>query len=401
MVHNKRLILVSQFVDNFGSGFSRIALIILVTNWFHNALYVGVLSFFLFVPGILLAAPIGRYVDRRQRLKPLLMQTSLAAAGAVFFLFLCVYLNWRIYSLLVLSAVVYDIFTEFFDPIVTKLTVHLFDVPVYKQINAAISTARTSASLFAGILVTALSTIIPIYWLFLFDFMSYLIVCVCLIGLNEGTADYHSGSQLDVTFTSATWNSFGFVKQLLDQFPAMLPVLVTALLFNILLAPNAVYFTQIATTVYHDSNLTGIMDSMFSVGFLLGSILYRWLENHVKVHTFIQIAIIQVPIAFLAFSQSRHILGCLLGLLLLGGALPDFNISCKTILQERIPESDLATVSNSYYALINLSQPVGLLGIPILISGMGIQQFSLLAGVTYLLVTLVIIGTRKISVQLD
>lgn len=48
---NQRIILVSQFINSFGSGFSRVALIILVTQWFHQPLALGGLTFCLFVPG--------------------------------------------------------------------------------------------------------------------------------------------------------------------------------------------------------------------------------------------------------------------------------------------------------------------------------------------------------------
>ncbi|MFC6261239.1 MFS transporter [Levilactobacillus fujinensis] len=398
MVTNKNIILVSQFINDFGSGFSRVALIILITTWFHAAIYVGIYSFCLFVPGIILAAPIGHFVDQQARLKPFLLKTSLAAAVAVLLILGLVGLRVKNFPLLIVSAILYDTCSSFYGPIITKLTVRLFDATVYSRLNAAISTAMMSANLLSGVLVTALMTILPLATLFLADFLSYLIVFCLLLGIHENIVSTPAAPS---QFTGSAWNGFGYVRQLFHQFPALVPVLMTALLFNILLAPNDVYFTQLATMVFHNAKTTGLMTSAFSVGFLLGSLLYRWLAKTVQLHTFIQLSLIEIPIAFFMFGESRWLLGSLFGVILLGSALPFFNISNKTILQKQVPEEDLATVSNSYYALINLSQPIGLLGIPLIIDAVGMRPFTLLASITYLAIAGVIIATKKISPALD
>ncbi|WP_125582241.1 MFS transporter [Levilactobacillus cerevisiae] len=400
-MNNKNIILISQFVNNFGTGFSRIALLILISTWFHNALYIGIFSFTLFVPEILLAAPIGYFVDKNPQLKKLLIASCLASSAAVFLLLACAFFKIRVFSLLVAGAVLYDICSAFFDPVVTKLTVEWFDSATFNQINAAISTARMGANLFSGVLVTVLMTLIPLFTLFLFDFLSYLIVAGLLTKLVTVTKKPTTAARTQVEIKETIWNGLGLVHQLLKQVPALIPVLTTALLFNILLAPNDVYFTQMAAKIFSNTKLTGIMESLFSIGFLLGSVVYRFLSTRVKIHTFIRIAIVQVPIAFLIFGQSRNLFGSLLGLLLLGGALPFFNISSKTILQQKIQSKNLAAVSNSYFSLINLSQPVGLLGIPILINSLGIRFFFFIGGVGYLLLSLIIIVSGKISPQLD
>lgn len=401
-MNNKSVILFSQFINEFGSGFSRIALIILVTNWFHNPVYVGILTFGVFVPEILLAAPIGYFVDKKAHLKSLLIQSSIASAISVIIIFLCVYFNLRNFVLLVICAVIYDIFSGFFDPIIVKLTVQLFEKNDYNKINSAISTARTSAGLFSGILVTAFTSFMPIEYLFLFDFLSYVVISLVLLGLSEQSMVTQAlRGNTGEEYKSNIWNSFGFVKQLLRDFPPLVPVLVTALLFNILLAPNSVYFSQISGEVFQNVKLMGVMDSFFSFGFLAGSVIYRFTYERVRIHTFLQISIVQVPASFLLFGESQNIISTLIGLLLLGSALPFFNISSKTVLQRVIPEVKLATVSNSYFSLINLTQPIGLLGIPILINLFGIRVFSLVAGIAYLGLTLVILTTGKISTALD
>lgn len=151
---NKKVILVSQFVNNFGSGFSRIALIILVTTWFKNPIYVGVYSFFLFVPNILLATPIGYFIDSCRNQKKLLISTSFLSAIAVLGIVLLTYFKVKSFFLLVFFAIVYNLVSGFYMPVVTKITVQIFDRNEYNDINAAISTAMTGANLFSGIIVT-------------------------------------------------------------------------------------------------------------------------------------------------------------------------------------------------------------------------------------------------------
>lgn len=52
---NRKIILLTQFILSFGGGMPNIALLTLITKWFVSANYVGIYSFCLFVPRVLLA----------------------------------------------------------------------------------------------------------------------------------------------------------------------------------------------------------------------------------------------------------------------------------------------------------------------------------------------------------
>lgn len=395
---NQRIILVSQFINSFGSGFSRVALIILVTQWFHQPLALGGLTFCLFVPGVLLAAPIGNLVDRQSRLRPMLVGSSLLASLTDLLIGLIVILTLKWYWLLVLLAIANDILNSPFDPAVMKLTVRLFDRTVYNRINAALTTATVSAGLFSGVLATIAMTVVPLAGLFLIDFGSYVVIAGLLLVLREPRVTV---PPVVAQSTTAVWNLFATVGRLLHRVPILMPVLLLALLFNVLLAPNTVYLTQLATQVFHNLKLTGVMDSTFSLGFLLGAVLDRTLSDRVPLHRFMQVAVTLVPVAFLILGTAHFLLGTLAGLLVLGCALPFFNVSMKTLLQDHIPENDLARVTNSFYALINLTQPIGLLGIPLLLNGLGVQRFCWLAGINYLGIAVAALATHRLSVRLD
>ncbi|WP_334116588.1 hypothetical protein, partial [Ligilactobacillus sp.] len=72
-----------------------------------------------------------------------------------------------------------------------------------------------------------------------------------------------------------------------------------------------------------------------------------------------------------------------------------------TVFQNKIPQECFGTVSNCLYALINLSQPVGLLGVPVFLSVFGIQKYSVTVFIFYVSLALALIGSNKISVELD
>ncbi|KZU11244.1 hypothetical protein Nizo2264_2568 [Lactiplantibacillus plantarum] len=115
----------------------------------------------------------------------------------------------------------------------------------------------------------------------------------------------------------------------------------------------------------------------------------------------IQLALLLVPTAVSILGLAHTLLLALSALVLLGIVIPFFNISSKTILQNRVPQSELGTVFNSYFALMNPSQPIGLLGIPVLISAFGIQPILVITGTIYLLAAMTLIGLNKFPVELN
>lgn len=168
---NQRLILVSQFINSFGSGFSRVALIILV--------------------------------DRQSRLRPLLVGSSLLASLTDLLIGLIVILTLKWYWLLVLLVIANDILNSLFDPAVMKLTVRLFDRTVYNRINAALTTATVSAGLFSGVLATVAMTVVPLAGLFLIDFGSYVVIAGLLLALREPRVTI---PPVAAQSTTAVWN---------------------------------------------------------------------------------------------------------------------------------------------------------------------------------------------------
>lgn len=89
------------------------------------------------------------------------------------------------------------------------------------------------------------------------------------------------------------------------------------------------------------------------------------------------------------------------GIVLLGFAIPLYNISTRLILQTKVSKETVATVSNSYYALLNATQPIGLLGFPSLISLWGIGSVLLGSAALLGLLTLGVVISRQISAELD
>ena len=91
---NTRIISSSQFISNFGTAMTRISLVILISTWFSNPIYIGLYSFFLFVPGIVFASPIGSLVDNCRNLKRLLVETlvlSLLSVLAILLFFASIF----------------------------------------------------------------------------------------------------------------------------------------------------------------------------------------------------------------------------------------------------------------------------------------------------------------------
>lgn len=386
----------SQFLISFGAGMSNIALLTLITKWFVSANYIGLYSFFLFVPRVVLATYIGSLVDKSCDLKRLLLQSMFGTALLMLVIASSIYLELRYFWWLVFWAVLYEIVSSFYLPILTKLIVELFTKEDLNKLNASLTTAVTSANLFSGLVVAFLSSFIALEKFFFFDLGLYLVALGILCFLKVGK----STPQTSSSQTTPWWSGVGVVKTFLGQNKYLAPVFYGALLFNIALAPQSVYFTELAQKVFGNLKLVGIFDSLFVAGFLLGSVAYRLTTPKFKIHQYITSSLLLVSSAFLLLGLRQSAL-TYLGIGVLGVAIPLYNISMKTILQTKIPKAKLATVSNSYYALMNVTQPLGLLGLPYMISFLGINTSLLLIALGLFSLTSWLIVGKKISLQLD
>ena len=396
---NTKIISSSQFINNFGTAMTRISLVILISTWFSNPIYIGLYSFFLFVPGIVFASQIGSLVDNCRNLKRLLVETlvlSLLSVLAILFIF-CI--NLRSFPLLVLLAVLYSVLCDFYTPIISKITMIIFDKREYMKINADITTAMTSANLFSGVLVTVLLGLINFKGVFEIDILSYVIVTSLILFLEVPDNDKFSSKNKENrnVLVSGFDKAYVFIRE--NKY--LISPLIGAVIFNIILAPLDVYLTQIATINADNKGIVGILDSLFSFGFLISSIGYRFLSSRIRIHQFISLSLLQVPLAILLMGNTRSLMISAFGLIILGASIPLYNISLKTVFQNKIPEDDFGAISNCLYALINLSQPIGLLGVPTFISFCGIQKYSITVFIIYISLGISLIIANKISTELD
>lgn len=394
---NRRIILLTQFILSFGGGMSNIALLTLITKWFVSANYVGLYSFCLFVPRVLLATYIGGQVDRSKDLK----RTLLFSMGwtALFMLIMTssVILEVKHFWWLVMWALFYEVASSYYYPCLTKLLVVLFERSELSKLNASLSTAVTSANLFSGSVVTVAIGFVSLGVFLAIDLSLYLVGLVLFFALKVETK---SSAETPSEPPASLWNGVKVVKSLLKENHYLAPIFYIALIFNIVLAPQSVYFAELANNVFHDLKLLGLCNTLFVSGFLLGSLFYRVVDVRLKTHEYIIWALVLVPLAFgLIGAPARwSVYG---GIVLLGFAIPLYNISTRLILQIKVSKETVATVSNSYYALLNATQPIGLLGFPYLISLWGIGSVLLGSAALLGLLTLGVVISRQISAELD
>lgn len=347
---NRKIILLTQFILSFGGGMSNIALLTLITKWFVSANYVGIYSFCLFVPRVLLATYIGNQVDQTKNLKRLLL---LSMGWTAFFMLIVtgsVILEFKHFWWLVIWSLGYEIASSYYLPILTRLLVELFARAELSKLNASLSTAVTSANLFSGLIVTLAMGVVNLGIFLALDLGLYLLGLTLFLALKVEPKVLNESQSVE-SFSSL-WNGVKVVKQLLRKNRYLAPIFYLALLFNIVLAPQSVYFAELAHNVFYDLKLLGLFNTLFVSGFLLGSLFYRVVDVSLKIHEYISAASVLVPVAFSLIGSTVKwlVYG---GIVLLGFAIPLYNISTRIILQTKIKKDQVATVSNSYYALLN------------------------------------------------
>ena len=205
----------------FWRGMSNIALLTLITKWFVSANYVGLYSFCLFVPRVLLATYIGGQVDRSKDLK----RTLLFSMGwtALFMLIMTssVILEVKHFWWLVMWALFYEVASSYYYPCLTKLLVVLFERSELSKLNASLSTAVTSANLFSGSVVTVAIGFVSLGVFLAIDLSLYLVGLVLFFALKVETK---SSAETPSEPPASLWNGVKVVKSLLKENHYLAPI---------------------------------------------------------------------------------------------------------------------------------------------------------------------------------
>ncbi|MEY8661624.1 MFS transporter [Ligilactobacillus faecis] len=159
-------------------------------------------------------------MDKSCDLKRLLLQSMLGTALLMLVIASSIYLELRYFWWLVFWAVLYEIVSSFYLPILTKFIVELFTKEDLNKLNASLTTAVTSANLFSGLLVAFLSSFIALEKFFFLDLGLYLVALGILCFLKVGK----STPQTSSSQTTPWWNGVGVVKTFLGQNKYLAPV---------------------------------------------------------------------------------------------------------------------------------------------------------------------------------
>lgn len=380
MKKNTLVLLLNAFIDQFGTGFTKVGVLIYAaTKLSLGGLTLSVLIFT--IPNIVLGVPIGKFVDHIRWPKYLLLLAQFVAAVVSMMLFIVSKTSnsFAFFMLLLLLIAA----CELADPVLNKIVVLSYSKDRLGNVNSLLSGSATVANIISSMIATALVSLSGVAVLFLVDAASYLICFISIMFL-----DMHLVAHDEKTNVS--------VEKIKTRMPrTLVQITWLACFVNLFLSSFSIYLTKLTEIVFHQVDYIGVLESLFSIGILLGTVVYPVITSKLRIKQALVTACTLIAVCYFIMNVGKA--GVVLGVVLLGIALPIFNIAVKTYIQQNAPINSLGSIYTSFYAILNVASVLGVLLVPLIINYVGIRNFLQLSSLLILSVTVLWFWTMRIS----
>ncbi len=374
---------ISEGVNTFGSMLSKLMFVFILSVVNHNVTSVGLLSIVLILPSIVLGPFIGNFIDHRENLLRIMISVNVISAIMMFCLSGYIYIYGSnakyITEVILLTALFSSLFSCMYNPTATKFIKMSVSNEQYVNVTSKLTSYTTLGGMIASLGSSFMMVKNMEYLGILLDGFSFVISLFFLSNLHNPSNKTEGEIQNDaLNLKEGIINSISDIKQ-----PIILGVFITSFCYNFLLAPFQVYSSSVAN-IAHLPSLVGILQTVYTLGMLSGSLIYSKIYGHLGTIRMLNIALFGVPLAFFLLGNLYYI-----GFFILGMMIPTYNITTKNIFMEVIPDYRFATFMTVYGSFLGIVQPISLFVIPAVIDNSSFYTFLKYAVVIYFVIALV------------
>ncbi len=373
-----------ETVSLLGSQVTTLALPLTAVIVLHSSvLQVGLLTATRWAPYLLVALPLGVWVDRRAR-KPLLILADLGQAGSLAAIPVLYALGDLSLAALLLVALGAGSFSVLFELAYRSYLPSVVEQSELTSANAKLSISESGAEVggpaIAGVLVQAIGAPLAV----LLDAVSYLVSAASLLTIKRSEASPPPSSGASVRAEIGAGLRFTFASRLLRAFAG--EAATYNLFWQLIVTVLPVYLIR---QLHYSPSAVGFILGAGSVGALLGAAYTGRVSRRIGVGaTMIAAAIIGdlAPLALPAISAHTVLAAVALGgaFFAQGIGITGCNVHTNSIRQTVTPHRLLGRTNAAYRALVSGSAPLGGLAGGALGASVGLRN-ALLVGAVGLL----------------
>lgn len=338
---NFALLWTAQFISTMGTSLATLAASILVFRVTGSALSVGLMLIATALPGLFIGLVAGVFVDRLDRRK-LMVAADLIRAVLVGLIpvLLPFGIGW-LYAIVMLTSAV----GQFFDPAQASV---LPEVAPDEELAAANSmmTISSVGSMTVGYAAAGLlASDASVGWAFYLDALSFMCSALCVAGVRVPALP----PVVDTSVAAVARNLRSGIAFVAGT-PALRSLFILFMLIFAVFGFQNALMLPFATRALHASSLQyGILEGVFTIGFVLGSLLMAQLADRLHAGQWVSLSIIVMGVIGVAFAFAPSVLAAI-GLHTVGGAAnaPSY-IGRSLLIQRSTPREMRGRVSSAFF----------------------------------------------------
>ncbi|WP_313339825.1 MFS transporter [Sedimentibacter sp.] len=349
---NLILLLAGRMVSDTGTSIQMVVMPLYIIDIGGSAATIGLYSFLLLVPALLVYPFAGVLGDRHNR-KTIMVSTDFACGAAVLLLAFLAHSGSLTLPMLLLAQVAISVLNGLFDPATKGILPQLVEGDKLSRANSSVATLRTMSGMAGPVIGVLLYTAFGIQMLFLINGISFI-----LSGLSETLIKYvYRKQQAETKFFADLLDGFRFIlnQKMIRNLCFFLLAIYTMIMPLFSVALPLFFRTELN---YSDAQY-GFLQTITVAGALIGSVLVGVLfgkgKKEIKaiiVGLFLMMGM-TLSFSMLLFPQSLNLLGrdtvlyyCVFAgvISLLYVSIMFINIPVQTVIQRETPVSHMSRV---------------------------------------------------------
>jgi len=397
---NLMLLLAGRMVSDLGTSIKMAVMPLYIIDIGGSAATIGIYSFFLLIPALVVFPFAGVLGDRYNR-KTIMVMTDFGCGATMLSLAFLANAGLLSLPLLFLAQIIISTLNGLFDPATKGIVPQLVQSDKLSRANSSIAALRTLSGIAGPVLGVILYTALGIKTLFIINGMAFI-----LSGLSETLIRYvHRKRQVKARFITDMLDGFSFVshKKLIRKLCFFL-LCTYAMIMPLFSVALPLFFR---TELRYPDTQYGILQSILVAGALIGSILAGVLFGKGSKETkgiitglFLMMAA-TLGFSALLFPQSLNLLGretalyfCVFAgiISLLYVSIMFIHIPIQTIIQKETPASHMSRVFSIVGMITRGGLPIGALIYGLLLEELAVHQVVLASTCLLLIISLLFLS---------
>ncbi|MCH5250798.1 MAG: MFS transporter [Lachnospiraceae bacterium] len=349
---------LSQSVSQLGSAMTSFALILWAYTQNGSAMTVSLMSFFNYVPYIIVSLFAGTFVDNHSKKKIMLVSDSIAAVCSVAVFVLRIGNGLQIYHIYMVNFVI-GFMNAFQSPASAVAVGKIVPKEKLAQVSGMNSFSGNLISVMSPVLAASLFAFGGLKVILLIDLLSFIFAFLILLIVIKIPEDEHKKAEKTSLFTGCA-EGFGYLKHNRGIFT----IIITMALMNFFsrLTYENILSPMILARSANNSIILGIVNAMMGIGGIVGGIIVateKFSKDSIKM-IYIS-AIFSFLLGDVMMGVGRNVIFWSIAGLAASLPIPFINAGQNVILYQRVPEN----IQGRIFAVRNAIQystiPLGIL----------------------------------------